>query len=114
MILNLSQLSFLAFPILGILIHLIIWIVQKDKVKGVDQAGRSILNFQISWVLIFFSVSGALLFAKVLHISLAMSISSMLPFLFLMYAYNVIVVNSFLMRLTKRHAISPQLDSPNR
>src|SRR5689334_17972688 len=34
-ILNLSQLGFVAFPILGIIIPLAIWILQKDKTKYV-------------------------------------------------------------------------------
>ncbi len=95
-VLNLSQLSFLAFPILGILIPLIIWILQKDKVKRVDQVGKSILNFQISWGIIFFSVSGILMFSRLLHINLGLSVSNFLPFLFFMYAYNImiIVINS--------------------
>ena len=52
--LNLSQLSFIAFPLLGILIPLIIWISKKDKIKDIDQVGKSILNFQISWTLLLF------------------------------------------------------------
>jgi len=97
MMLNLSQLSFLAFPILGILIPLIIWILQKNEIKGVDQIGKSILNFQISWTLIFFPISGILAFLKILHISLGISISLLFSFIFVMYGYNIliIVINSF-------------------
>jgi transcriptional regulator with XRE-family HTH domain len=50
--LNLSQLGFIAFPLIGIIIPLAIWILKKEKVKGVNQLGISILNFQISWVII--------------------------------------------------------------
>lgn len=57
-ILNLSQLGFLAFPLLGIIIPLIIWIVKKGKIKNVDMVGQSILNFQISWNLLLFSIHG--------------------------------------------------------
>lgn len=53
-VLNLSQLSFIAFPLLGIILPLIIWIMKKDKVKNVDSFGKSILNFQISWTLLLF------------------------------------------------------------
>ncbi len=49
--LNLSQLGFLAFPLLGIIIPLIIWILKKEKVKGVNRLGISILNFQITWTI---------------------------------------------------------------
>jgi transcriptional regulator with XRE-family HTH domain len=47
--LNLSQLGFLAFPLLGIIIPLAIWIFKKEKIKGVNRLGISILNFQITW-----------------------------------------------------------------
>lgn len=54
LLLNLSQLGFIAFPILGILMPLIIWTSKKDKIKDVDFVGKSILNFQISWTLVLF------------------------------------------------------------
>ncbi|HCE58298.1 MAG TPA: DNA-binding protein [Prolixibacteraceae bacterium] len=63
--LNLSALGFLFFPLLGILIPLILWISKKDKVKNVNEMGKAILNFQITWVLIlsliyFLLISGIL------------------------------------------------------
>ena len=54
LLLNLSQLGFVAFPLLGTLIPLIIWISKKDKIKDIDLVGKSILNFQISWTLFLF------------------------------------------------------------
>lgn len=52
--LNLSALGFLFFPLLGILIPLILWISKKDKVKNVTEIGKAILNFQITWTILFF------------------------------------------------------------
>jgi len=49
---NLSALGFLFFPLLGILIPLMLWISKKDKIKNVNEMGKTILNFQITWVLI--------------------------------------------------------------
>lgn len=51
--LNLSSLSFILFPLLGILVPLIIWISKKGKVLDIDKVAREILNFQITWVIIF-------------------------------------------------------------
>lgn len=51
----LSALAFLFFPVLGIIIPLIFWILKKDKVKNVDRVGKSILNFEITWAILFFS-----------------------------------------------------------
>ena len=55
-LLSLSQFGFVVFPLLGIVIPLVLWILKKDKVKNTDALGRSILNFQITWSLIFFSI----------------------------------------------------------
>ena len=54
MMLHLSQMSFLAFPLLGVIIPLAIWILKRDKIKFVDTIGKSILNFQITWSTIIF------------------------------------------------------------
>lgn len=52
--LNLSALSFLLFPLLGILIPLIIWISKKDKIKNANRIAKDILNFQITWTMLLF------------------------------------------------------------
>ena len=52
--LNLSSLGFFVFPLLGILIPLILWISKKDKVKNVNETGKAILNFQITWTILVF------------------------------------------------------------
>ena len=71
-VLNYSQLCFLAFPILGILIPLIIWILKKDKVNGMEKLGKSILNFQITWTTALFLV----------YITLALSIIFSIPIIY--------------------------------
>ncbi|WP_054557974.1 DUF4870 domain-containing protein [Croceitalea dokdonensis] len=35
----------------GLLVPLIIWFASKDKIQGMDQHGRSIINFQLSLLL---------------------------------------------------------------
>ena len=55
-LLNLVQLSFLAFPLFGVLLPLIIWLVNRDRARDVDEVGQAILNFQVSWSLLLFSI----------------------------------------------------------
>lgn len=55
-ILNISALGFLFFPLLGIILPLIFWIMKRDKIKDVDYIGKKILNFQITWSILLFSV----------------------------------------------------------
>jgi len=60
-ILNLSALSFIIFPLLGIIVPLILWILKRDEIEGVDETGKKILNFQISWSIIRFIIIGTLI-----------------------------------------------------
>ena len=54
-VLHLSALAGLVIVGFGhILGPLIIWLLKKNEVPGIDAAGRSVLNFQISWSLWFF------------------------------------------------------------
>ena len=74
--LNLSQLSFLAFAILGVIVPLILWIQKKDKVKGANRLGKKILNYQITWNILFFVFFTASLLFKVLTSSGRFSIET--------------------------------------
>ena len=53
-IMSMSALGFLFFPLLGIIIPLTMWMFKKDKIKNVNELGKSMLNFQISWTLLLF------------------------------------------------------------
>ncbi|QDO95435.1 DUF4870 domain-containing protein [Formosa sediminum] len=48
---HLSQLATLALGFGSLLIPLVLWITQKEKVIGMDNEGKKILNFQISLVI---------------------------------------------------------------
>lgn len=91
LLLNLSQLGFIAFPILGILIPLIIWTSKKDKIKDVDHVGKSILNFQISWTLLLFLLVIGLLISSKLEL-ISMSFAGILITISIMYFLNFTVV----------------------
>ena len=53
-VMNLSAFGFLLFPILGIIIPLIMWISRKDRIRHINQTAKAILNFQITWNLLYF------------------------------------------------------------
>lgn len=55
-IFNLSALFFILFPVLGILVPLVMWISKKDKIKNVKEIGVVIINFQITWTILFFFI----------------------------------------------------------
>ncbi|GAA3567794.1 helix-turn-helix domain-containing protein [Snuella lapsa] len=94
-----SGLGFLFFPLLGIIIPLTLWILKKDKLKGVNELGKSILNFQISWVLLLccyyiFIISGVLglgnIFSNILPNWRFGILTFFIP-LICLYLYNIIV-----------------------
>ncbi len=98
-LMNLSALGFLFFPLLGIIIPLAMWMSKKDKLKNVDELGKSILNFQISWTLFLFLSYVILIvgFIGVLSSDLVMSWSitmwsSWIPVTIIFYFYNIIII----------------------
>lgn len=105
-IFNLSQLGFLAFPLLGVIIPLTLWILKKEKIKYVDSVGRSILNFQITWNLLLFSVySLGLLFIlvqgrvhRLLFLAYAISTGGL-------YFYNVLQIILNTVRCRKKYEV---------
>ena len=60
---HLSQLLTYVTGFGGLVVPLIIWLVTKDSVHGMDEHGKSIVNFQLSMLLFtFLSIPAILLF----------------------------------------------------
>jgi transcriptional regulator with XRE-family HTH domain len=51
---NLSALAYWAFPLGNILLPLIIWIINKDKVKGANRFGKRQVLIQMGWTALIF------------------------------------------------------------
>lgn len=98
LVLHLSQFGYLIAPFIGIIIPLVIWVQKKEKIRHVDEQGKSILNFQITWTLIFFLAIGffiAAIFMRYLPITSAFILYAIMIGL---YIYNAffIVINTIL------------------
>lgn len=50
----LSAFSFLLFPVLGIVIPMILWIIKKDQIQYANKIGKRVLIFQTLWNLLLF------------------------------------------------------------
>jgi len=60
---HLSQLLYYVTGFGGLLVPLILWLTQKDKVEGMDEHGKAIVNFQLTLILIMvLSIPGIFLF----------------------------------------------------
>jgi transcriptional regulator with XRE-family HTH domain len=109
--LNMSALTFLFFPILGILIPFILWIPKKGKVQHLDQIAKSLINFQITWTMllcltpvVLYVISKIELIENITHRSLIISIV-------ILYVFNLmsILVNSARIIKGKKALYFPQL-----
>lgn len=95
--LNLSALTFLIFPILGILIPSIMWFSKKDKLKGINKIAKDLINFEITWTILLFSIP--VLFSLGIlgatgELSWRIIITLSLSFFLIMYVINIIFVVS--------------------
>ncbi|MBT8260777.1 MAG: DUF4870 domain-containing protein [Bacteroidia bacterium] len=90
--LNLSALTFLFFPLLGILIPFILWTSRKGKIKNINKLGKDLINFEITWTLLLFFIPFLLfLLAK---IGLIDNLTLYIIFLVIgvMYLINLILI----------------------
>lgn len=46
---HLSVLSFIVIPMGNIILPLILWLNKRDKIAGLNEIGKNVLNFQILW-----------------------------------------------------------------
>ncbi len=112
--LNLSALSFILFPLLGILIPLIIWISKKDKVKDINKIAKDILNFQITWTIVLFigfiiiSSSAGYRINSTGNIDAGIITTMLitnLVFISFMYLYNIVLIIVNSIRINKNKAV---------
>lgn len=112
---NLSALSFIFFPILGIVVPLIIWISKKDKIQNLNKTASELLNFQITWTILFFlGFFGLIIFGLfgdriIMHDANRTRnlIKAFLPLFFIifMHGYNLIFVIVNTLRINKEQHI---------
>jgi transcriptional regulator with XRE-family HTH domain len=104
-LLNWSSISFIVQPLLGILIPLVMWIMKRGKVKFVDDSGKKIINFQITWTLTLYLLliigtiilgggSSVNLNINLIDLILYIAIDPKIPALIflLLYLYNILSI----------------------
>lgn len=78
MLLNISALSFIVFPLLGIIIPFVLWVSKRDKIKNLNITGKRIMNFQISWCISIFTIYVLYFLAFILNLKILPSSPSVL------------------------------------
>ena len=108
-LINLSALSFLLFPVLGILVPLAIWVFKRDKIKYMNETGKTLLNFQITWCALTSLFYVCWMVGKILHIEGG---QWLLLALFLLYGFNFTFIISNIIRSSKSKKVFYQPSIP--
>lgn len=104
--LNLSALTFLFFPLLGILIPFILWTSRKGKIKNINKLGKDLINFEITWTLLLFFIPFLwFLFSKI-GILESFTLSSIFTIIGVMYFINLIFILLNTLRISNENDIN--------
>lgn len=108
LLLNLSGLSIILNPFLGLIIPMTIWISKKEKIVNVDENGKQLLNFQITWLLaLSFIIIAVIVYAVVfLEMDATGTINS--PIVALVLILTLAIYYSFSLSLIIRNTIKIQ------
>lgn len=108
-LLNLSAFSYIAFPILGIIIPLAIWVLKKDKIKYLDDTGRKLVNFQISWSICLFLIYILVFGSTIFHFRIGRVFGGIEKLIFIIMAFylfnGVLIVINTVLSLSKKQVI---------
>ena len=103
--LNLSALTFLFFPLLGILIPFILWTSKKDKIKNINRLGRALINFEITWTMLLFFIPAVLFILSKTGLLQNISLSTFFVVIGLLYLFNLISILMNTIRITNEKDI---------
>lgn len=93
-VLNLTALTFIFFPLLGIILPFVMWVSKKDKIRNVNKIAKAVINFEITWILILFTgiiINLVFLFTRE-EMSMSIILSSNLVFATIMYIFNFVLI----------------------
>lgn len=100
---HLSVLVGLVIPTGNIIIPLILWMTQKDKIIGLKEVGANLLNFQIFWTFLTFSSLLLGAFFRIIHFDPgSVDISFYLTFWATLYITNIILPIVFAFKTKNR------------
>lgn len=90
--LNLSALTFIFFPLLGILIPFILWTSKKGKIKNINKLGKDLINFEITWTIILFFIPIILFIISRTALIEGISLSTFFITIGVLYFINFILI----------------------
>ena len=90
--LNLSALTFLFFPLLGIIVPFMLWTAKKDKIKNINTLGRDLINFEITWTILLFFMPFSLFILSKVGVLHSFSLNTLFITTVIMYVINLLFV----------------------
>jgi len=90
--LNLSTLTFLFFPMLGILVPFILWTSRKGKIKNINKLGKDLINFEITWTILLFFIPFLLFLISKIGLLENLTLSKIFIIIGAMYFINLIFI----------------------
>ena len=90
--LNISALSFIFFPLLGILVPFIMWTSKRDKLKNVNTIGRALINFEINWTFMLALIPVSLLLLTKMGALENLTFSTIIIIAIIMYSLNIVLI----------------------
>ena len=103
--LNLSALSFLFFPLLGILVPFIMWTSKKDKLKGVNNIGRELINFEITWTIMLAIIPVSLFLLTKMGVLENLTFSTIIIIALMMYFLNIALITYNTFRINSKKEV---------
>ena len=100
--LNLSALSFIFFPLLGILVPFIMWTSKKGKLKNVNKIGRELINFEITWTILLFFIPFSWFIINKIGLLENLTFSTIIAFAVMMYFLNFIFITFNTFRISNK------------
>ncbi len=103
--LNLSALTFLFFPLLGILVPFILWISKKDKLININKNASGLINFEITWTIVLFFIPAVLLLFKKIDFLENLTLLTFLTPIAVMYFFNALIILVNTIRISNKKQV---------
>ena len=104
-----SELTFLFFPLLGILIPFILWTSKKGKIKDINKLGKDLINFEITWTILLFFIPILLFVISKMGLVENITLSTFIIAIGLLYGINLILFNTLRINNEKRIVYIPKI-----
>lgn len=89
---NLSALTFIFFPLLGIIVPFMLWTSKKDKIKNINKLGKGLINFQITWTIFLFLIPFMFILISKTNLLESLSFRNIFIVIGVMYFINLIFI----------------------